>query len=341
MALSSNLFRGNVALEACAVKDSAHVTRGASGDHVAKIQFALLTLDRLTIDRAELVSQKYGKSTAAAVLAFKQKRKIINHSYQSVADDIVGKMTIAALDNEMKLKELLPKPPGDCALSPPGVPTSVSTFAAPARNLSQQVNAVAETRDAKTAAANKQLGGFIRVYFAITSSAALDGYPLSSEIEMARDALSAHGITLFVEIRNGFADTIRFPGSIISSAGNPADNVDELRKASEDVRPRLPGVLRVIVCPMAGNSFGETFRNRTIGGRVVPPFVLLNSQIIDLSHATLLHEMIHASKNGPVRHDPENFSVFFEFGRVKPGGVDRTLLKPEHALTLSTMSSRL
>lgn len=342
MALFSNLFRGNVALEACALKDSAHVTRGASGDHVAKIQFALFTLDRLRIDRVELVSQKYGQSTAAAVLAFKMKRKIINHSYQSVADDIVGKMTIAALDKEMKLKELLPKPPGDCALSPRGVPSPVSTFAAPTGKLSQRANTVAESRGAKIVAANKQLGGVVRVFFAITlKSAQEDGYPLSSEIERARDALFEHGITLSVEIRNGFADTIRFPGRIISSLGNPADNVDELRKVSEDLRPGLPGVLRAIVCPMVGDKSGETFRNRNIGGRIVPPFVLLNSQIIDKSHATLIHEMIHASKDGPVPHDPENFSVFFEFGSEKPGGVDRTFLKPEHALTLSKISSKL
>src|SRR5262249_2424189 len=119
-------------------------------------------------------------------------------------------------------------------------------------------------------------------------------------------------------------------------------NVDELRKASEDVRPGFPGILRVIVCQMAGDAFGETFRNRTIGGRTVPPFVLLNSENIDtISHATLIHEMIHVSKDGPVRHDPENFSVFFEFGSNKPGTVKRTLLKPEHALTLSRISSKL
>jgi hypothetical protein len=153
--------------------------------------------------------------------------------------------------------------------------------------------------------------------------------------------LFEHGITLSVEIRNGFADTIRFPSRVINSFGAVGDNVDELRKASEDVRPGLPGVLRVIVCPMVGDSAGETFRNRNLGGRIVPPFVLLNSDIIDQSHATLIHEMIHVSKRGVVDHDPENFSVFFKTGTEKPGGVARTMLKAEHALTLSRMSSRL
>jgi hypothetical protein len=42
---------------------------------------------------------------AAAVLAYKKKRNIINWSYQQQADNIVGKMTIAALDAEMWVKE--------------------------------------------------------------------------------------------------------------------------------------------------------------------------------------------------------------------------------------------
>jgi hypothetical protein len=94
---------------------------------------------------------------------------------------------------------------------------------------------------------------------------------------------------------------------------------------------------------MAGTTKGggETFRNRRVGGRIVPPFVLLNSQVIDRSHATLIHEMIHVSKDGPVPHDPEKASVFFEFGSEKLGSVERTFLKPEHAATLSKISSKL
>ena len=328
MALSSTLFRGDRALEKCAIQDSAHVTRGAAGDHVAKIQFALFTLDGLLIDRTELTLHRYGRSTAAAVLAYKKKRQIINRSYQTTADDIVGKMTIASLDKEIRLRELLPKVPGDCVLSPPGIPNPTLSLVA--------------SRTARVTAP-RQLGGFIRVFFQITlRSATDDGYPLSASIEKARDALFEHGITLFVEIRNGFADTLRFSERIISSPGEPVDNVDQLRKASEDARPGLPGVLRVIVCQMAASDrAGETFRNRTVGGRVVPPFVLLNSQVIDKGHATLIHEMIHASKNGPVPHDSEPASLFFGNGSEKPGGIDRTFLKAEHAATLARMSSKL
>lgn len=346
MALASHLFRGNAALEACAIKDPAHLTLGATGEHVAKIQFALATLDGLEIDRAELIEQTYGRSTAAAVLAYKKKRQIINRSYQSTADDIVGKMTIASLDKDMRTHEARPKSPGDCAASPRGfaVPASPVVATSARSSLVSRSSLLRPSlipARAPTVTAPRQLGGFIRVFFQITSRAAVeDGYPLSASIERARDALFEHGITLFVEVRNGFADTLQFSERIIGSVGTAADNVEQIRKVSEDVRPGMPGVLRVIVCQMVGDKAGETFR-RGVGGKPVPPYVLLNSQIIDRAHVTLIHEMIHASKNGPVVHDPEPSSIFFEFGSEKPGGIDRTFLKPEHARTLSTMSSRL
>jgi len=332
MALSSRLFRGNRALESCAVQDSAHVTQGTTGEHVAKIQFALSELDGLVIDPVEVRAQRYGRSTAAAVLAYKRRRTIINRSYQNTADDIVGKMTIASMDKEMQQRELLPKPPGDCAVVPTGGPVPANAVNAPQRT---------SAFGGRQALAPKQLGGVVPVFFAITERAALeDGYPLLPNIEVARNLLFEHGITLSVQVSNGFADRIRFNAPIVQSEGNEVDNVSELRKASEDARPGLRGILRVIVCQMVGDHFGDTFRGRSIGGRIVPPFALLNSQIIDLSNATLIHEMIHASKDRAVDHDPEPASVFHT-GTTKQGVPARTFLKPEHALTLSTMSSRL
>jgi peptidoglycan hydrolase-like protein with peptidoglycan-binding domain len=105
MGLHSKLFRGDQALEACLVRDSAHVLLGAVGKHVQKIQIALKELDNLRIDAGEFDVKRYGRSTAAAVLAFKKKRRIINPSYQTREDNIVGKMTIAALDKEMLQRE--------------------------------------------------------------------------------------------------------------------------------------------------------------------------------------------------------------------------------------------
>jgi hypothetical protein len=101
MPLKSRTFAGDPALEACLVQDRAHLTRGTRGDHVAKVQAVVMFLDESTIDDAEIQSKTYGPSTAAAVLAYKRKRKIINPSYQTQADEIVGKMTIKALDDEL------------------------------------------------------------------------------------------------------------------------------------------------------------------------------------------------------------------------------------------------
>ena len=97
MSLQSQLFRGDPQLEAAAVSAPAHITPGASGEHVRKIQVALIQLDGAAI----VPDGYYGSSTANAVLAYKKKRNIINWSYQTHADNIVGRMTIASLDREM------------------------------------------------------------------------------------------------------------------------------------------------------------------------------------------------------------------------------------------------
>jgi hypothetical protein len=110
VALQSKLFRGDKAFEACLVNDAAHIAPGAKGDHVSKIHTALFAVDHFQVSPRELLAQSYGPSTTAGVLAFKRKRKIINYSYQTQADNIVGKMTIAALDKEVLRKENPPAP---------------------------------------------------------------------------------------------------------------------------------------------------------------------------------------------------------------------------------------
>ena len=97
MPLLSPLFQGDQKLEAAAAADTAHIVPGAKGEHVSKIQTALNRLDDANLK----ADGQYGPRTAAAVLAFKQKRNIINRSYQQSADNIVGRMTIAALDQEL------------------------------------------------------------------------------------------------------------------------------------------------------------------------------------------------------------------------------------------------
>jgi hypothetical protein len=110
MALQSKLFKGDPKFEACLVKDSAHITSGAVGDHVSKIHTALFVVDNYSVSPRELAAKSYGNSTAAGILAFKRKRNIVNFSYQTQADNIVGKMTIAALDKEVLHRENLPPP---------------------------------------------------------------------------------------------------------------------------------------------------------------------------------------------------------------------------------------
>lgn len=105
MTLVSMLFSGNTRLQQCSISDPAHVLKGDRGDYVALIQGALLMLDKAQISPNELSQQLYGQSTAKAVLDYKKKRNIINYAYQSSADDIVGRMTIKALDTEVASRE--------------------------------------------------------------------------------------------------------------------------------------------------------------------------------------------------------------------------------------------
>ncbi len=101
MPLNSRLFHGNAELEGCLVQDSAHVTPGTVGEHVQLIQRALVYLGAKNITGAEYRAGTYGATTAASVLRFKHQRGIINFAYQTQADNIVGKMTIRRLDDEM------------------------------------------------------------------------------------------------------------------------------------------------------------------------------------------------------------------------------------------------
>lgn len=112
--LKSQAFADDPKLEACAVSDPAHIVPGTVGPHVGKIQTALTSVGHETIDTGEVGQSRYGSSTAAAVRRFKQSRNILNYAGQ--IDDIVGKKTIARLDQELKANE----GPGP---TPPTAPT--------------------------------------------------------------------------------------------------------------------------------------------------------------------------------------------------------------------------
>ena len=101
MALKCKLFVDDANLEAAAVHNQSHIHRGARGSHVGKIQKALARLDDAVIDRAEVQANLFDASTERAVLHFKQKRNIVNRTYQDRPDAIVGIMTMSAMDHEM------------------------------------------------------------------------------------------------------------------------------------------------------------------------------------------------------------------------------------------------
>jgi hypothetical protein len=111
MGLQTKLFRNDPRLEAAAVSDPAHIKIGASGDHVRKIQIALVLLDNAVISANEMQQASFLTSTALAVLTYKTKRNIVNRSYQTQADNIVGKMTMASLDRELLKLEAAPSAP--------------------------------------------------------------------------------------------------------------------------------------------------------------------------------------------------------------------------------------
>jgi hypothetical protein len=114
MPLTSDLFtkpKPNDRLNACLVNDSAHVTLRSpreKGKHVSLIQSALFIILPDVNLKDELGAEEYGPLTAEAVFRFKDTRnpKILNKALgQIVPDNIVGKLTIEALDQEMLARQ--------------------------------------------------------------------------------------------------------------------------------------------------------------------------------------------------------------------------------------------
>src|SRR5271166_1379044 len=87
------------------MSSSRRATRGLKFRLIIFNSFRQLELDGADIALNELAARSYGPSTSDAMLSYKKKRDIINRSYQTQADNIVGVMTMAALDNEMFANE--------------------------------------------------------------------------------------------------------------------------------------------------------------------------------------------------------------------------------------------
>lgn len=319
MALRSRLFAGDPHLEACALRDSAHLTPGTRGTHVGKVQYSLDVIDQLRIARQELIEQFYGPSTAEAVLSFKSRRAIINRGYQSTADNIVGRMTIAALDAEMLRKQNLTLARGECARDGGG-----------GLSVGQSAQGFADAVGAPPAKAPPKLNKKLRVMFGITSETS-GPFDLGAQIQAANKALDVYGMSLDVQLGTSKPDVVSTAQSYVIE-----DDIIEIRKYSEVVRPGLPKVLRVIICKMPPANFGETHRGKVIDGATVAPFVFLNVNLRDVSDATLLHEMIHASHAHVQAHDngPPS-SVFFKNGSTDTNAIRRSDLPEAHARELA------
>jgi hypothetical protein len=165
MPLVSKLFSVDKKLQACLVSDSAHVMPGDRGDHVAKIQSALVRLRVLKAADARLEAGFFGTRTAAAIFSYKQSLKIINRSYQNKADNIVGKMTIASLDRAVfvldggtgaprRPQRVGPHPKSPVIVSPPSTsvnpvpPAASGAFVPPLSNLPADIQEVVRRSNA-------------------------------------------------------------------------------------------------------------------------------------------------------------------------------------------------
>ena len=321
MPLHSKLFRGDQALEACLVRDSAHLVQGTVGDHVGKVQKALLLLENARISTEEFLGKKYGKTTADAVLAYKTKRRIINFSYQNRPDNIVGKMTIAALDREVAISEGLGGGRPKCVDQPGGGAGSVGNFSL--RSSSFAVKPV------RSPIEDQIIPKTLSIKWQRTSAAdaARNESLFKSLVGRAGDLVSQFSMLIS---HNGDASSLTIPYPHVVQV----DHTDAfiLRKAANKVSPAAANVLQVIVCPFPPGdpAFGFT------SGRGFDPsqatfsnYILINVNKARDDKGTLLHEMIHAATNLPESsHDSTKGSIFSI-------DLNRTVLRPEHALAIN------
>jgi hypothetical protein len=239
MALKSALFRGDTQLENAATSDPAHILTGARGSHVEKLHVALMFLDHATIADDELAADLYGRSTATAVLAYKTKRKIINPAYQTAPDNIVGKLTIAALDQEIAASE------------------------------ARRVQSGCDYTPAKTRLLRK------RFFFAIATPASLQPVGLATSGPRPTLDLALDNVPVATTMRNKAREALN---DLISQSNTPARALGlaalvlhykataaaEIDRVAHEVRNGLAGVLSRLLSARAwlrqgqGSGFAET-----------------------------------------------------------------------------------
>jgi hypothetical protein len=321
--LQSELFRDDTALQACLVKDSAHIVKGARGQHVAKIQTALGIIEGALIDSDELASSVYGPSTASEVLAYKRKRDIVNRTYQQRADDIVGKMTIASLDREVFEGEQRPSPKSCKEPSKAGGAAGVAL-----RSQSRQ-NLVGDTAPQQFPAILSVLFQLVR----IRGKLGPQSFPIVAETLRRANEITAP-VGMRVASINGFSFDFSARVKFDSSA-----QIEGLRRAAEKAMPGFAAAVRVLVCPLFDPDGDPDLETNAISTSAVDEnkkpferFIVINSHLLRKDRGTLLHEMIHCSNEalmGEVGvHDRDGSAGIFSWDP------DRTKLFPERAEAL-------
>jgi hypothetical protein len=304
MPLVSAMLRDNARLQSCLVNDSDHVTPGSSGRHVTLIHKCLLFLERAKLAQTDLSGALYGPSTAAAVLAYKQKRDIINRAYQTSADNIVGKMTIARLDQEIARAERAPDR-GVCCFEHGGGPLRSEflpvrfALATPtaARSAFAPVGAPRKPAPAPPPAPvklNKQLDVIVQR----TSTATGVDAVIGEFIDKAKDLLKPHGMSFVPGVA-----LVPAPVPYVDNPFKPQFPVERAALRNAAVNAHLPNssALRIIFAPFDpiftnhGITDGGTSSDDTV---LVPKYCLINSNSRNPDRATMLHEMIHAAYPG-------------------------------------------
>jgi hypothetical protein len=322
--LQSELFRDDAALQACLVKDTAHVVKGARGQHVAKIQSALGIIEGALIDSDELANSVYGPSTASEVLAYKRKRDIVNRTYQQRADDIVGKMTIASLDREIFEGEQRPSPKSCQEPVKTGGAAGVAVRSQSRRKL------------VGDAPQPQQFPAILSVVFQlvrIRGKLGAQSFAIVAETLRRANELT---VPLGMSVRsiNGFSFDFSARVRFDSSA-----QIEGLRRAAEKAMPGFEAAVRVLICPLFDGDGDPDLKTNAISTSAVDEnrkpfnrFIVINSHLLRTDRGTLLHEMIHCSDESLMGeigvHDLDGSAGIFSWDP------QRTKVFPERATAL-------
>ena len=330
MALKSRLFAGDQRLQAAAQDNAAHVLPGTVGLHVGRIQRALFLLDDALIAPQELRHAQYGQTTARAVLAYKRARSIVNHAYQNVADDIVGVMTMAALDAELCRRELATTKSRGCS----------DCAGAGGRSAYRGVRFDAAV-GAKTAGApSARIRAFpatLNVVMMWTTGAMQHQGSAASRrwryFERASELMAIYGQRFGIVASVG-----EIPTTLSIDPGSRSDAF-KVRSAAEKVMPGNADALRIIACPFerTAKPYYALTEGGSVDGATFRDFILLNSNALRDDQCTVLHEMVHAAsrRDGAEtrlvdrwKHDRDATSIYSE-------GHMRSQYLAEHAQLIS------